>query len=171
MEASFAPTHGGFRRSYSQSASCVFLFLKPGYLGFAFSDRQSHHCEGSEKNCRQRVSIWTAAAVGPPFPPQLVASALLRQEVTACPNRRDSRVSRWRTAITAKVWWSDTIEGPGIRTSASTKAAVSQPHKRLQQTGSMQSSPQPKTTKRWRVLPENKSHKFKTVIVAPNSRA
>jgi hypothetical protein len=32
MAASSAPTHGEFRGNPSQSASCVFLCLKSGYL-------------------------------------------------------------------------------------------------------------------------------------------
>ncbi len=102
MAASFASTHGGFLRSPIQSESCVVLCLKSGYCAVAFSDLHSHHREGSEKNCCQSVSILWPAAVGPPFPPQLLATALLPQ-VTTCPNRRQSTVSRWRTAITTKI--------------------------------------------------------------------
>jgi len=94
--ASFASTHGGFCRSQSQSAPCVFLCLKSGCLTFTFSDLQSHHCKGPEKNSSQSFSLWPT----PRFPPQEVATALWPQAII-CPNRGDSSMMpRRRTAIT-----------------------------------------------------------------------
>ncbi len=113
MTASFASTHGGFHRSRSQSASCVSLCLKSGYLSVTFSGLQSHHCEGSVKNCCQSVSL-RSAVVGPPFPPQVVTSALLPQ-VTIRPNRCNSRVSWWCTAITTGFEEATELRGLRIR--------------------------------------------------------
>ncbi len=111
--ASSATTHDGFRLSTSQSASTIFLCLKSGYLGFTFSDLPSHHCEGSEKNSCQRVSLLLAAALAPTSPPEEEekeeeeeeASALWPLPLVIRPKQQrhcDSRASPWRTAIANK---------------------------------------------------------------------
>jgi len=74
--------------------------LKSGCLSFTFSCLQSHHCEGSEKNCRQSFSAGYAT-VSPTFPPRVVANVLL-PEVTICPFCCESRESRWHIAIATR---------------------------------------------------------------------
>ncbi len=68
---------------------------------FTFSGLQSHHCEGSEKNCRQSFSI-RPTATARTFPPEEVASALWLQ-VNICNKRHDSKVSRRHSAIYLRI--------------------------------------------------------------------
>jgi len=100
IAATSAATHGGFLRSLSHSASCVFLCLKSGYLAFTFFGLQSHHCEGSEKNSRQTFSLWPDAAC--PTCPLQEETRVLWPQLAISPEQRDSRVTRCRIAITTK---------------------------------------------------------------------
>lgn len=78
------PTHPTMVSSVISCQSPTYLSkcLKSGYLAYTFSGLQSHHYEGSARNCRQSVLVATAPAapavtVGATFLPQVVATALL----------------------------------------------------------------------------------------------
>jgi len=81
-------THAGFHRSSSQSASCVFLCLKSGYLSFVYSQNPDQadqpcipHIPGVDNIIRTEK-----AALG--FSMQIAFTYLLQPATTIPPEQR-----------------------------------------------------------------------------------